>query len=265
MKTLTLLALLAVPCLADEVVMKDGRKIEFKSLEDSGETYTIVSPEGTRVVVKRSDVEGIAKTEPAVVLTGATMSFSKKSKLDVVDLLKKVETEKDFLVGAWKVQQDGSLLLTAPPNVENACCQIHCELPSEEYNLSLTIERTEGEDNVSVTFPTPGGRQCQFFFDVDKGKYSAILTPGGPEGHLKASTPIPGKQLAAKKPRAVVFMVRKSGLVVQIDGKDVTTFRSDWSKVVPLTGPQTKDAFAIGALACGVRVSKMTLTVVQQK
>jgi hypothetical protein len=252
--------LLALPCLADEVLLKDGRKIEFRSLEDAGATYTVTTPEGTRVVVKRADVEGFAKTEPASALTGASISFDKKSKTDSVDLLKKIE-DKDFLIGSWKLLPDGSLHLTAPTGVENACCQIRHVPASDEYNLTLVVERTEGEDNIAVAFPTPGGFQCQFFFDVDKGKYSAVLTPGGPDGHLKASVPVQGKQLSIKKPRTIVFMVRKTGLVVQLDGKDVTTFRTDWTKIVPLCGPQARDAFAVSALTCGIRVSKMTVTV----
>jgi hypothetical protein len=261
MKTIAILAALLTPCYADEVLLKDGRRVEFRSVEDTGETYTIVTPEGARVVVKRSDVEGFVKTEPAVALTGATMTFSKGSKLDSVDLLKKIEADKDFLSCLWKFQPDGSLILTAPTSVENGCCQIRYTPASEEYNLTLVIERTDGEDNIGVTFPVPGGRQCQFYFDVDKGKYSAILTPGGLEGHLKASPPVQGKQFTMKKPRMVVFMIRKAGLVVQLDGKDVSTVRVDWSKISPLSGPQAKDAFAVSALTSGIRVSKMSLTV----
>lgn len=264
MRTLLLLAILASPLLADEVLLKDGRRVEFKSVEDSGETYTIVTPEGSRVVVKRSEVDGFAKTEPAVALTGAAMSFGKSSKLDSVDLLKKVETDKDFLAGVWKFQSDGSLVLSAPTAVDNGCVQIRFAPPSEEYNLCLVIERTEGDDNIGITFPAPGGRQCQFYFDVDKGKYSSVLTPGGPEGHLKASTPVSGRQFVAKKSRTVVFMVRKGGLVVQIDGRDLTTFRTDWSKIAPLGGPQATGAFAVSALTSGVRISKAVLTSIQK-
>jgi hypothetical protein len=261
MKTLMILALLAVPCAADEVLLKDGRRVEFKSLEDSGATYTIITPEGSRVVLKRSEVDSLVKTEPATALTGASMSFDKKSKTESVDLLKKIE-DKDFLVGSWKILQDGSLQSPAPVGVENFCCQVRHTLPSDEYNLTLVLERTDGEDNIAVAFPVPGGSQCQFFFDIDKGKYSAVLTPGGPEGHLKASTPVQGKQLSVKKPRTVVFMVRRTGLVVQIDGKDATTFRTDWSRIVPLCGPQARDAFAVSALSSGVKVSRMTLSTV---
>lgn len=265
MKTILILLTLSVPCFSDEVLLKDGRRIDFKSLEDTGETYTIVTPEGVRMVVKRSEVTGFEKTEPVSPLTGATMSFGKKDKLDSVDLLKKVETDKDFLAGAWKFQQDGSLLLTAPAVVEHGTCQIRYTPASEEYNLTLTMERTEGDDNIGVTLQIPGGRQCQYYFDIQKGKCSAILVPGGPDGHTKASAPAPGRQFAVKKPHTVVFMVRRAGLVVQVDGKDVTTFRSDWTNVEPLGGPkvggaQDKGAFAISALASGIRISKAVLT-----
>ena len=258
MKTLAALLIASSICTADDVLMKDGRRIEFKSVEDAGETYTIVTPEGGRMVVKRADVDGFAKTEPAVLLTGATMSFGKASKLDAVDLLKKVE-DKDFLCGLWKFAQDGSLVLSPPASVESGCVQIRHVPASEEYNLTLVIERTDGDDNIGITFPAPGGRQCQFYFDIDRGKYSCVLTPGG-ENHTKASTPVPGRQFPAKKPRTVVLMVRKAGLVVQVDGKDLTTFRTDWSKVAPISGKQESGAFAVSALTSGIRVSKVTVT-----
>jgi hypothetical protein len=262
MKTLALIAVISLPCFADDVLLKDGRRVEFKTLEDAGATYTITTPEGVRIVVKRTEVEGFAKTEPATPLTGASVSFDKKSKTDNVDLLKKVE-DRDFLAGVWKFAPDGSLQSTmAATGTENAFCQIRYTPTSDEYDLTLVIERTDGEDNVGVAFPVPGGHQCQFFFDVEKGKYSAILTPGGPEGHLKASTPVPGRQFVQKKPRTVIFMVRKTGLVVKLDGKDVTTFRTDWTKIVPLCGSQARDAFAVSALTSGVRISRMSITTV---
>jgi hypothetical protein len=260
MKTILALALLAIPCFADEVVLKDGRTIEFRSIEDMGDTYTIITPEGARSVVKRADVTGFTKTEPAVPLTGATMSFG-KGKLDSVDLLKRVE-DKDFLSGLWKLSRDGSLQCETPTKVSDSCFQVRYAPGSEEYNLTLVIERIEGDDNIGVTFPVPGGRQCQFFFDIDMGKYSCILTPGSAGGpHVKASTPVPGRQFVQRKLRTVVLMVRKAGLVVQVDGKDVSTFRSDWSKMVPIGGGQARDAFAVSALTTGIRVSKMTVTV----
>ncbi len=265
MKTLMLLALLAVPCLADEVLLKDGRKVEFKSVEDTGETYTITTPEGARVVVKRSEVDGFAKTEPAVVLTGASITFDKKSKTETVDLLKRVEIEKDTITGVWKFGPGGALACSPGTSGDpTARLQVRYVPTVEEYNLTLVLERTDGADNVGICFPTPGGGLAMWHFDVDMGAYQALLAPEGVDGHRKLSA-VPGKVLAPGKARTVVLMVRRAALVVQIDGRDVATYRADWSKISPLSQclPTQKDAFAIYALKSGVRISRMTVTTVQ--
>ncbi len=259
MKTLALLTLLAATCLADEVVMKDGRKIEFKSVEDTGETYTIVTPENSRVVVKRADVEAFAKTEPATPLTGAAVSFDKKLKTDTVDLLKKASPEKDSLAGSWKFA--GSALACSAGQDGAARLQIPFKPAAEEYNLTLVVERADGDDNVGIGFPTPGGGSAMLHLDVDRGSYLGVLSPEG-AGHRKVCS-APGKQLTAGKPRILVLMVRKASLVVQVDGKDVLTSRMDWSKVSIL--PQCAagaDSFVLFALKSGVRFQKMTVTAV---
>jgi hypothetical protein len=259
MRTLIAVLFLALPVLADEVVCKDGRKIEFHSVEDTGETYTIVTPEGGRIVVKRAEVEGFAKTEPAVVLTGAAVSFDKKSKLDVVDLLKKVSLDRDALDGSWKFV-GGTLVGSAGPEGA-ARLQIVAPTGADEYNLSLTIERTEGDDNVGIGFLTPAG-QAMVHLDTDRGAYTGLLSPEG-TGHRKVAS-APGKQLTPGKVRTVVLLVRRSGLVVQVDGRDILTAKVDWSRVaiLPQCAPNQKDAFTLFALKSGIRISRATVSTV---
>lgn len=264
MKTLALLAILAVPCFADEVLLKDGRKVEFKALEDTGDTYTITTPEGSRVVVKRADVTGFAKTEPAVALTGASMSFDKKSKTETIDLLKKVEPEKDATTGVWKFGQAGALSGSVGTSGDpTARIQVRCVPAAEEYNLTVVLERVDGDDNVGIGFPTPGGGLAMWHFDVDRGAYQGLLVPDG-DGHKKLGA-VPGKQLHPGKVRTIVLLVRKAGLVVQVDGKDVSTYRADWSKISPLPQclPPQRDAFAVYVLKSSLRISRMTVTTVQ--
>lgn len=260
MKTLAALLIIASTCLADDVLLKDGRRIEFRSVEDTGETYTIVTPEGGRTVVKRADVEGFAKTEPAVLLTGATMSFDKKAKVDTVDLLKKVSTERDVLDGSWKFV-GGALTGSAGPD-GNARLQIPYAPGAEEYNLTVVLERTEGDDNVGIGFVTPAGGGM-VHLDVDRGGYTGLLAPEGAGGHRKVAS-APGKQLASGKTRTIVLMVRRAGLVVQVDGKDLFSAKVDWTRVgiLPGCGPSTKDAFVLFALKSGIRVSRATVSTV---
>ncbi len=268
MKTLVILATLLTPtlCLADDVILKDGRRVEFRSVEDTGETYTVTTPEGSRVVLKRSEVEGFAKTEPAVVLTGASVTFDKKAKTDTVDLLKKTELEKDSITGVWKFAPGGAL--SGSPGTSGdptARVQFRHVPAAEEYNLTVVLERTDGADNVGIGFPTPGGGAAMWHLDVDMGAYQALLAPEG-AGHRKLAA-VPGKQLAPGKPRTIVLMVRRTALVVQIDGKDVATYRADWTKISPLPQcvPTQRDAFSVYALKSGVRISRMAVTTVGTK
>lgn len=253
MKTIALvLGLLpALDCLADEVVLKDGRRIEWRSIEDAGDTYVIVTPENTRIVVKRADVEAIAKTEHVTALTGASMSFDKKAKLAVDDLLKRA----DFVRGAWKTAPDGSVSVEKAGPSDAAIFHVRMTPSSEEYNLTAIIERDGEGDNLCFGLLGPGGAKVTYFFDLDMGKDSAILT-----ADRKRVSSVPGRQFTAKKARTVTFMIRKAGIVVQLDGKDFITIRTDW-KLSPFPSIcPTEPGFAFEALGAGVRVSKMSLS-----
>jgi len=242
---------LSLACQADDVVMKDGRKIEFRSLEDAGDTYVIVTPENTRLVVKRADVDSFAKTEHVSPLTGAQVSFDKKAKLDVVDLLKRAE----FTAGAWKTAADGSASVPKCGPTENAIFHVRMAPGAEEYNLTAVVEREAEGDNVCFGLLGPGGVPVTYFFDLDMGKESCILT-----ADRKRISSIAGRQFPAKKVRTVTFMVRKTGLVVQLDGKDFSTIRTDWKlSAFPGICP-AESGFGFEALGAGVRVSKLALS-----
>jgi hypothetical protein len=242
---------LSLVCHADDVVMKDGRKIEFKALEDAGDTYVITTPENTRVVVKRGDVDSFAKTEHVSPLTGATVSFDKKAKLNVDDLLKRAE----FQSGAWKTAPDGSVSVAKAGPSENATFHVRVAPAADEYNLTAIVEREADGDNICFGLTGPGGARLTYFFDLDMGKESCILT-----ADRKRISSVPGRQFTAKKARTVTFMVRKSGVVVQLDGKDFSTIRTDW-KLAPFPGIMpTESGFGVEALGAGVRISRLSIS-----
>lgn len=261
MKTIAALIVLLVPLplLGDEIALKDGRKIEWKSIEDLGDGYAVVTPEGSRVIVKRSEVESIRKTEPAAPLTGATSTFA-KGKSESIDLLKRIDSEKDFISGSWQFTS-GVLFGVAP--TEGAAIgrvQVRYVPPVEEYNLVVTVERVEGEGNIGFGLVAGAGR-FMYHFDVDGGVFHGILTPDGSGGHRKASS-TQGKVLQTGKLKTIVFMVRKAGLVVQVDGKDVCATRQDWTRLAILSqcAPTDRDSFVVSSLKSSVRVSKMVVT-----
>ena len=242
---------LALVCHADDVVMKDGRKIEFKSVEDAGDTYVVITPENTRLVVKRGDVEAFAKTEHVSPLTGAQVSFDKKAKLETNDLLKRAE----FQAGAWKTAPDGSVSCEKPGPRDTSTLHVRVAPSSEEYNLTAVIERDAEGDNIAFGLTGPGGAQMTYIFDLDMGKESCVFT-----ADRKRISGVPGRQFLPKKARVVTFMVRKSGVVVQLDGKDFSMIRTDW-KLTPFPGIcPSEPGFGLSALGAGVRVSKLTVS-----
>jgi|SRR5579859_5563229 len=248
---LSLVLGLGVNCLADEVVLKDGRRIEWAKLEDLGDTYVITTPENQRVVVKRSEVESIAKTEHVSPLTGAQASFDKKAKLDLVDLLKRVE----FSSGTWKQSPDGSVFCTKPGPTEASVFYVKVAPDGEEYNLTAVVERDGEGDNLAFGLMGPGGARLTYMFDIDMGKESCVFT-----ADRKRIAAVAGRQFVPKKPRTVTFMVRKSGLIVQLDGKDFATARTDW-KLSPFPGIcPGEPGFGFAALGAGVRISKLAIT-----
>lgn len=242
---------LSLACRADDVVMKDGRKIEFKSIEDAGETYVIVTPENTRLVVKRGEVESFAKTEHVSPLTGASVTFDKKAKLDTTDLLKRAE----FVAGPWKTATDGSVSVAKVGPSDGAVFHVRQAPPAEEYNLTAVVERDGEGDNIGFGLMGPGGVQWTYLFDLEMGKESCLFT-----ADRKRISSVPGRQFLPKKARTVTFMVRKSGIVVQLDGKDFSTIRTDW-KITPF--PKicpSEPGFGFEALGSGIRVSKFSVS-----
>src|SRR5581483_2395104 len=97
--------LLVAPGWADEIQTKDGKKIEFKSLTDEGDTLELTTPQGTKVSIKKADFDKyIPSGVREVPLTGATFTFDKKRRLETVDILTKLpDLKKDAIGGTWKM------------------------------------------------------------------------------------------------------------------------------------------------------------------
>jgi len=224
MKTLALVALLALPCLADDLVMKDGRVISWKSLSDEGDSYALVSKDGTVTRVKKGDVEKFViprqAAEPATgPLTGASFSFGQK-KTATTNLLPKADVERSEPIGAWKMA--GSALVGESAGAWIGI-QFDFAIPSEDYDLSLVAERLSGTDTFGVGVGTPDG-MGGYHFDAWDGTANCLTLPAGEGEHTK------GQVFKKGKPRAVKLSVRKDCLRVEVDGKEFWKGRVLWNQ-----------------------------------
>lgn len=217
-----LMAFTALPCAADELVLKNGKKILWASILDEGDSYSIETTEKQNIKIRKIDVEKIVIGKPTEVppLTGATFTSDEK-KLSVVDLLPKMEAGNEL----WKAS--GRTLIGAATWPSRSVASFDHEVPAE-YDLSLVVERVgEGNKDFAVGISS-GGSSCAYHFDAWEGSASCLALISGAESeHVKGLVFKPGK------PRALKIMVRKDSLTVQVDSKPFWSTRLDWAQTSP--------------------------------
>ncbi len=203
---LTLAVLVAVSGAleADTLILKGGKKIEWKALRDKGDSYEAELLDGTVQTVAKKDVEKIDIFDVKPVLAGAAISFVGKTK--TAELLGAVVPKRDVVFGVVKGGPQGLQVLSeidAPTIV-----RVPYKLP-DEYDLSMVVERKSEVGNFYIGL-TSGGRQFMLEFDGDRGSYSQIC--GGPGRR--------GLALERGKRKEILIQVRRSAVVVTIDKQE---------------------------------------------
>lgn len=248
-----------------EIVLKDGQRIPWTSLTDAGDSITVEDKAGVRTKIQKDKIlkmTAVTEDRPTA-LTGATFSFKKKTK--AFNLLTSVNPKADTFVGSWALSGgilsntgDGSgarLMMTPPVN-------------DEEYDLELVAERTDGNEYLGTVL-VGGGRQFLFVIDSNKAAMSGIwLLDGQGADKAKGDAVKLGAFLPKKQPTVITFMVRKSGLVVKLGGRDFYVLPIDDWKRLSLADyhniPKEKAfGFVVGPYSA-FRIHRITMTIPQE-
>lgn len=227
MRTVIALIALCVPCLADDVLLKDGRTLTWKSMSDEGDSYTLVSKDGSVTRVKKSDVERFVlprdakDSGPAAApLTGASFSFGQK-KTTNVNLMPKAVCEKSSPSDSWKIS--GTALVGESSFPTWSTIPFDFDVPADDYDLTLTVERLSGVKTFAVAVGTPAG-QCGYHFDAWDSTASCLTILSGQEGeHAK------GAVLKKSQSKVLKLCVRKDALQISVDGKEFWKGHVLWS------------------------------------
>lgn len=256
MKILTLLVLLSSVCLADDLQLRDGRRISWKTLTDDGDSYSIETRDGQTVKVRKSDVERILPPKDAPVpppLTGASFTIDPKRSA-VVNLLAKSELVRSTPEGSWKLA--GGVLSGQATFPAWSGASFEADL-TDEYDLTITAERVgPGDKTFVVGLVTPSGT-CGWHFDAWGATASCLTVLGGQEGEHVA-----GQVFKSGKPRTVKFSVRKDALLVTLDGKELWKGRVPWAvaTVHPSVPVRERGRLFLAAEGGSWRISAFTLT-----
>jgi hypothetical protein len=244
---------------ADELILKDGKKIEWVTLHSENDTYEVTTPQGTKVVVKKADVERIVPANSSGPLTGATFSFDKKRKLETVDLLARVDIKKGVVSGS------ASMIGGKLTGADFTKLVIPFTPPSDEYDITIVAEREKPGEGFSFTF-IGGGNQCMFAFDAEKGVMSGIQLVDG-KNIFDNGLSLQGGILELKKPRTIVMMIRKEAFIIQLDGKDWFVWKPDWTKVSMPTvhAIPPRNQFGLGLSQNAIQISRILYTAPKEK
>lgn len=242
---------------ADELVLKDGKKIEWVVLRDLGDEYEVETAKGTKITVRKDDVEGLARRRAEAPLTGASFTFDKRRKLETVNLLAKVDPKRDSVTDGWRRQ--GASLTGTGDGIKHSRIEVPGVAP-EEYDLTCVVERRSGDDEFFVGL-VGGGNQFAAYFDWARGSASGIGEIAGADA---AKLKIPGRFFENGKQKTLVFMVRKEGVVVRADGKDWLAWRADWGQVSVHDSRAVRSknviSLGVGGAGCAYVVSHLSIS-----
>lgn len=257
MRILLVTLLLALPVFGDELLLKDGTRINWVSLKSKGDTYEVETRDGKQTTVRKADVERIstAKIPDIVPLTGATF-VKEKRKIASVDLLQTIDLKRDVQTGQWKLVK--GVLAGTHEGTNNSKFQFKSQ-PLEEYDLSLTVERKAGAGDFVIGLVGGGSeKQFEIILDGATGR-SGVWTADGWKDEFAT---VPGAVLTLGVPRKITVMVRKTGILIRVDDKDLAVWTGDWATltVPPVHAVTSKDSLF---LACFNGTYEVSRAVVQ--
>lgn len=254
-RNLLVTLLLATSARADEIVLSNGTSIRWKSLVQAGEQLEVVSIDGQRIKIQKADVVRITVDQPQAPLIGAT--FTKKPQ-PLIDLVPRVNPKKHTVSGNWHVAA-GCLRVDVGAGAASIL-----ELPytpPEEYDVSVTVERTDGTETFVIGLVASGKA---FGVSLDKSGSTTsglfCLDSAGPEAN-ETGKPQKEPLLARGKSRTVVCKVRKNGVGCAIDGKMLVDWQQGFTRITEPGGwiPVSKGNLFLAA-AAGFKVSRIVVT-----
>lgn len=209
---------------ADEILLKDGKKIEWTSIKDQGDSYEVETAHG-KVVVRKADIDRVTTVLGSEPLTGATFSFEKKRKLTVTNLLLGLDMKKASFQGNWALK--GTELSGVCGGDANARLFFPVPVP-DEYDLTLEVARKSGDGDFDIGL-VAGGKQGVLGLDAANCTLSGFMLDGKPLDGVTNGTL--GRFFTNGQARTIVCMVRKTGIVVAVDGKDFAVLPPEWGRL----------------------------------
>jgi hypothetical protein len=180
-----------------------------------------------------------------------------------IDLLALVDPKTHAVVGDWK--KDGKALVGATKD-RQARLQLPYE-PGEEYDLEVTCRRVAGEDCFCLGL-VAGGRQVLAVIDGWSPDHVTGFDLVDKKHAPDNATTVKGQFLKPDKDHAVTCSVRSGRIDIVVNGKTVTSFRGEFSRLALDEGhrvPNEKALFLYFGPGASFQVDRIVVKPVQGK
>jgi hypothetical protein len=216
--TLALAVSVAAPSFADEIVMKDGKTISWRSLVDQGQDYEVTTTDGKKITVHKAEIERVTVDPSGAPLAGAT--FTKiAGKVKTADGLKAIDPKRDVIAPNWcSVVPKGTELLCDLRNDAPTWIGVPVRMPIE-YDFTMVLERSDSQSSFYVSLIGGGG--TPFLVTLDDGGTSGIW----------GQKPSAGQVFPKGQKVTLEILVRKDSLSVRADEKEITVWRGKWAEL----------------------------------
>ena len=238
---------------ADELILKDGKTIDWRILKDNGDTIEVQTVDNKTLIIAKKDVKEIRTTVPKTPLTGATFTGDiTKASAAPVNVLASVDPKKHGTVGEWRFTS-GALVCTGGGGL--------CDLPyipAGSYDVEITIERRDGDDECHIGL-VAAGKPFSVHIDWGKGSCSGLSAIDGKRVY-ENETKVDGKQLTNRKPRTFICAVRPDRIVVLVDGKELINWKGDPQKLSLPSRPEKSQNLFFSVHQSAYAVTKFVVT-----
>lgn len=236
---------------ADEVVLKNGKSIQFRALKDCSDILEIQTVDNQTVPILKSDVKEIRLAIPKAPITGATFVGDGTGASDKpVNLLALIDPKKHAVTGEWRFSNGGL-------SGGNGSLDVPYIPPGSAYDVEIVLERRDGDDEVNLGLVVDG-KPFAFVLDWGKGAANGLSVISG-KAVFENESKIAGRQLVARKPRQILCAVRPDKIVILMDGKEFLRWEGD-VKRLSHAGRVKEQNLWLWAHQSTILVTKYTLT-----
>lgn len=147
------------------------------------------------------------------------------------DLLQKIDTARDGIGSSWKMS-NGTLQTIAGPGEGDRRLYLPIENAPNEYDIRMKVQRASPRDNALMLVMVTGGRRVGLVMDGFKsrgGLWGLEQIDG--KGPLDNGTAVPNEPLKPDVAADVLVQVRKTGIRVERDGKQLINWVGSHEKL----------------------------------